>query len=408
MVNASPPRGPTRSIALQRLWYYPVVIIVGMVLWSIVWGMHVEMIPDGAGNNVIGRTGALIILDILLGLISISVLPLRHRAPLTIAITTVAMLTLSASAIGAAVLAVVHTAVVGTRFGLLILGAVWMFALLGNEALVFLAIATEINTAEGIIGIFAGLLLYMVLVSIGRYRRAREETFALLRERAESAEQQRERDLEAVKKAERLRIAREMHDVLAHRITLVSMHSGALTYREDLPREKVTEAAQIIRDNAGLALHELRELLGVLREDNETGSHPPQPTLAQLPLLLSEARAAGAPVHTEFDGIEAIDEQPATDGLETSSSRTAYRIVQEALTNARKHAPGQPIRLRIAQETDRLVIETQNRVPSPARNAATPGMGLIGLTERVELAGGNINFQQSVDKFVLRAWIPWT
>lgn len=400
-VRAAPSR------ALRRMWPYAVVILTGAVLWIFVWGTHLQSVPDSASDATVVLTGTLMLLDVILGIIAVSILPLRHRAPLAIAILIAAMLTLSASASGVAVLAVVHIAIVGTRLGLIIVGGVWTLALLGNDALIASALGTGTNTTETAVSTAAGLLLYVVLVAIGRYRRARSETLRLLRERADNAEREREREVKAAKESERVRIAREMHDVLAHRISLVSMHAGALTYREDLPREKVTEAAQVIQQSAALALKELRELLGVLRDTQHDEPHMPQPTLAQLAVLLAESRAAGSVIDLQITGIDAPDEQPRTEGLDPLRSRTAYRIVQEALTNARKHAPGQPVHLRIGRENDRLMIETRNRIPLDSQPTVLSGMGLVGLTERVHLAGGTLTSGPAAGEFVLTAWIPW-
>ena len=217
--------------------------------------------------------------------------------------------------------------------------------------------------------------------------------------------------MRAAREAERLRIAREMHDVLAHRMSLVSMHAGALAYREDLPREAVVRAAHVIQDTTGVALRELRELLGVLREEGEDDDaqlRAPQPTLERLPALLAEARASGTPVAVRFEGIDAEEESPRVEGLEASRSRTVYRIVQEALTNARKHAPGQRLDLRIARGEGRLSIEARNRLPLAPPAAPSSGMGLVGLAERVRLAGRDPVFERDAERFALRAWVPWT
>jgi signal transduction histidine kinase len=412
-MTGSPPAGHTapRS-ALRRAWPYAVVLMTGAVLWFLVWGFRLPELSAEVDDDVVGLTGALMLIDLLAGAASVLVLPLRRRAPLAAAIPATVMTTVSSAALAAAVLAVVRAARAGIgRGGLAVLGAVWTAAVFGNEALAAPAVGTVSGPVEvGVLGLVA-LLFYLILVGIGRYRRSRAEALELLRERAEHAEQRRERAVRDAREAERLRIAREMHDVLAHRMSLVSMHAGALTYREDLPREAVARAAHVIQDTTGVALRELRELLGVLREEGEDDAarpRAPQPTLERLPALLAEARASGTPVAVRFEGIEAEEESPRVEGLEASRSRTAYRIAQEALTNVRKHAPGQRLDLRIARGEGRLTVEARNRLPPAPPAAPSSGMGLVGLAERVRLAGGDAASECGVEQFVLRAWVPWT
>lgn len=390
------------------MWPYAVVIPTGALLWLIVWGAHLQMIPTNASDDTIGLTGALMLLDVIFGVVAIVILPLRQRAPLMVALVASATLIASASAIGAAVVAVVHLAIVGTRTGLILCGAVWTLAILGNGALVFPALGTNTNTAEALVVLLVGVLFYAVLVAIGRYRRARTETVTLLRERAEHTEAERERDVKTAQEAERLRIAREMHDVLAHRISLVSMHAGALTYREDLPREKITEAAHIIQESTALALTELRGLLGVLRDTDERDPRGPQPTLEHLPILLAETRAAGVTIEVEYSGIDTADGQLITVGLSEATARAGYRIVQEALTNARKHAPGETVHLRLEHSGEHLLITSRNRLPrEPVESTGSSSMGLVGLTERAQLAGGTVTTGEHSGEFVLEGRLPW-
>ena len=238
------------------------------------------------------------------------------------------------------------------------------------------------------------LLLYtVVLVAIGMYTGARRELIASKLAQAEREQQLRVAQGQA---AERQRIAREMHDVLAHRISLVSMYSGALAYRDDLNPGQTHEIAETIRENANLALTELRGVLGSLR--GEDGDRP-QPTLADLPGLIADNRAAG--LRIEFSGV-------ALKGLSPAVSRHAYRIVQEGLTNARKHAPGTKVEVRLSGDPDSgLRIELRN--PVNGRGAAVPGggYGLLGLAERTGLVGGWIEHGIRDEVFQLEAWMPW-
>lgn len=241
------------------------------------------------------------------------------------------------------------------------------------------------------------LLLYtVVLVAIGMYTGARRELIASMRAQVEQAKREQQLRVAQGQAAERQRIAREMHDVLAHRILLVSMYSGALAYRDDLNPEQTREIAETIRENANLALTELRGVLGSLR--GEDGDRP-QPTLADLPGLIADNRAAG--VRIEFSGV-------ALEGLSPAVSRHAYRIVQEGLTNARKHAPGAKVDVRLGGDPGSgLWIELRN--PVNGRGAVVPGggYGLLGLAERTGLVGGRIKHGIRDEVFQLEAWMPW-
>lgn len=259
------------------------------------------------------------------------------------------------------------------------------------------------------------VLLTAVLLVVGLYRAARRD---LRRERAEVAEREQAARVEDARRGERARIAREMHDVLAHRISLVSLHAGAMTYRTDLTADELRGTARVVEDNARQALVDLRDVLGLLRDPTATGggTTPPQPTLADLPDLVREAQAAGTPVELRRS-LPDLAAVPETIG------RTAYRVVQEALTNARKHAPGTAVVLEVGGAPGSwLVLQVHNRllrapVVAGARAAeptvaagAVPGagMGLIGLTERVSLAGGALEHGPTPEQeYRVSAWLPW-
>jgi signal transduction histidine kinase len=204
---------------------------------------------------------------------------------------------------------------------------------------------------------------------------------------------------------ERRKIAREMHDVLAHRLSLLATFAGAMEYRPDSSPEQLSRAAGVVRDGVHQALDELREVISLLRDDgppHSDGGHP-QPVLADVPRLVEESRDAG----TEVLLREAVDE-PAE--APPSVARTAYRVIQEGLTNARKHAAGQPVQvaLRGGPGTG-LEIDVRNALTPepPAPPGWSGGAGLVGLTERVHLAGGRLDHQAVGGEFRLHASIPW-
>jgi len=202
-----------------------------------------------------------------------------------------------------------------------------------------------------------------------------------------------------------------MHDVLAHRLSLLATYAGALEYRPDAPPERLAQAAGVVRAGVHQALEELREVITVLRDDEPADGTHPQPGLADLGRLATESRDAGTPVDV-VARISRPEELPGAVG------RTVYRLVQEGLTNARKHAPGQPVRVLLdGRPGDTLLIELTNPVaPVGSAAPAGPGVaavngsgtGLIGLTERVRLAGGELEHATSADgEFWLRARLPW-
>ena len=241
----------------------------------------------------------------------------------------------------------------------------------------------------------ASLLMAAVAIGWGLFVRARRQLVRSLRDQAE-------RIGDEARAAERRRIAGEMHDVLAHRLSLLSVHAGALEFNPDAPAEEVAEAAGVIRENARAALTELRGVIGVLREDGgEALTQPPQPTLADLGALVEQSRAAGMRITAQIELGDAV--------LRADLGRTAYRIIQEGLTNARKHAPGAAVTLTVAATRGELRIEIRSLAPVAVAAALLPGSGtgLIGLSERVTLAGGELEHGLDGEgAFVLRARLP--
>ena len=250
--------------------------------------------------------------------------------------------------------------------------------------------------------------VFAAIVGWGAMARARRAVIESLRERAQRAEADQARRAADARRAERARIAREMHDVLAHRLSLLATFAGALEYHPDAPPEQLARAATEIRTGAHQALEELREVIGVLRDNTADGTagartERPQPTLTDLAHLIEESRDAGMSVHID-DGLTGA-------AVPAGIGRTAYRVVQEALTNARKHAGRQPVRIALSGVPGgHLVIDVRNPVPgTPSAPPAAPGSGsgIIGLTERVGLAGGHLDHGVTAGEFRLRASLPW-
>jgi signal transduction histidine kinase len=252
------------------------------------------------------------------------------------------------------------------------------------------------------------LMLVVVVVMFavtgwGMFIRARRQLLASLRWRAERAERGREEHARHARNAERQRIAREMHDVLAHRLSLLSLQAGALEVTPLASEDSaVAEAAAAVRATTHQALQELRAIVRVLRDDDEPGTAPPQPVAADLPALVAEASAATS-VNADWSGVE-LAQVPADTG------RTLYRIVQEGLTNARKHAPGSAVDVTVGGAPDcglSVTVTSWLPVDRPAPGDG-PGAGLIGLRERAVLAGGHVDAAVTGDdRFRLSGWLPW-
>jgi signal transduction histidine kinase len=250
---------------------------------------------------------------------------------------------------------------------------------------------------------FGLVLLTAAVVGWGMFVRSKRQLLLSLRDRARRAETEARLRAEQAQRLAREAIAREMHDVLAHRLTLLSVHAGALEFRPDAPREEIGRAAGVIRESAHEALQDLREIIGVLRagEPDETGR--PQPTLGALEALVTESRAAGMKVTLD---------QRVTDpaAVPASVGRTAYRIAQEGLTNARKHAPGTEVTVTVTGAPGEGLEVTVRNPPPQGEVPHVPGsgQGLIGLTERATLAGGRLGHGRVEDGgFEVRAWLPW-
>ena len=193
--------------------------------------------------------------------------------------------------------------------------------------------------------------LHVSVVAIAMLIRSQRQLVSSWAERARQAEEGQRLRVEQARYAERERIAREMHDVLAHRLSLLAVHAGALEVRRGAETAE-REAAAVIRRCAYDALEDLRLVIGMVRAPEGTAADRPPPTLGDIPALVAESRAAGAQIGLEWDG---------GDGVPEPVGRHAYRIVQEALTNARKHAPGAPVRVAISGCADRgLDVQVAN------------------------------------------------
>jgi signal transduction histidine kinase len=353
-------------------------------------------LPSAMTSTRHGLHGPLLVIDAIGAALACVALWWRRRWPLGVGLAAVAIQIVSPAA-GVAVAVALYSVAAYRRWQLAFLVAAVQVALLP------LAHAIEPQSTSLAVYYLGGTLGPAVLVAWGMFRRTRRQA---QRERARRVDAQEQLRTEQVRYAERTRIAREMHDVLAHRISLLSLHAGALEFRPDAPPDEVARAAAVIRASAHQALEDLRTVIGVLRDGPDApGPEPPQPTLAALPGLLEESRAAGMRIRAEV-GLPDLAAVPDAIG------RHALRIVQEALTNARKHATAVPVELRLDGAQGRgLTIQVRN--PVPALATAEPkipgtGAGLLGLTERATLSGGRLEHgPDEHGQFRLHAWLPW-
>jgi signal transduction histidine kinase len=335
---------------------------------------------------------SLALIDVALGMTGLMLMRWRRRWPWQIALATALLTVFSTTATGPAQVAYVSLAthrrwrqLVPVAFvSWLCLAAYATWRGLSQASLV------SVVTSTAVLG---GLTLFALYLR-GRRDLATSERAAIV-----AAERAQLHRIEQAKLAERVRIAHEMHDVLAHRISLLSMLAGGLAYRTDLTADESREIALAIQDNAHQSLNELRSVLRTLSRDEEPAA--PQPNLAHLDALFEEVRAAGQQVEVE-------DTIACRELLPTQTGRHAYRIVQEAMTNARKHAPGTPVTAELGgRPGDGLRIRVSN--PAPVGGSAGPGarLGLVGLGERTRMAGGELDHAVRHGRFVLDARLPW-
>jgi signal transduction histidine kinase len=367
--------------------------IADCALFAVAVGLGSVSLDSSAQH---GLDGPLLVLDAIGGVALCLALWWRRRWPFALGLISLPLLAVSSFG-GPAGLIILFTVAAYRRWQLAFLVAALQLALLPVQRA-----AHHQGDSRTSYYLF-GTLGTAAIVVWGMFLRGRRQGQREGQRRAQAEEQLR---IEKIRHAERTRIAREMHDVLAHRISLLSLHAGALEFRPEAPPEEVARAAAVIRASAHQALEDLRAVIGLLRDGTDSEApQPPQPTLAALPALLEESRAAGMRLYAD---VRVADLAAVPDSV----GRHALRIVQEALTNARKHAASAAVDLRIEGAPGQgLAIEVRNPVPVLAageHEIPGSGTGLVGLAERVTLSGGHL--EHGLDghgTFQLRAWLPW-
>ncbi len=380
---------PTPEQYQPRLtpWGHAWRLVICLVLSGVVW--------SGAVADQWQLAPVLFWLDLVVGVAAYVLMFYRRRWPLPVALVTSAMSLVSGLAAGPATLASISLATRQEFRKVVLVGVVGIVAAQGyadwqadGTEPVWLTFGFNVAITIGMMG-------------WGMYIGSRRQLLWTLRARAERAESEQEARVAQARTNERSRIAREMHDVLAHRISQISVLAGALGFREDLTPAEMRDGAQLVQARSHEALEDLRAVLGVLRDDR-TGEalDRPQPTYADLPGLVSEARDAGLTV--DFEDRVASADVPEVLG------RTVYRIVQEGMTNAHKHAPGSRLSVCLTGSPGAgLEVLLRNPVGFAHSLAPGSGLGLIGLSERADLHGGRLDYHREGATWVLRGWIPW-
>src|SRR5215468_11604887 len=278
--------------------------------------------------------------------------------------------------------------IAGVGIGVLSIVWLWLFA------------AADIKPGSGALGwVFFRIGASVMSAALGESVRSRRVIAAEAQERAERAEQTREEEARARVDAERLRIAREVHDTVAHAIAIINVQSGVTAHVLDKRPEQAREALRAIEQTSSRALREMRAILGVLRDD--TDGRVPHPSLGQIDELTAKARDAGLDVT-----LEAIS---PTTPLPSAVGSAAYRILQESITNVIRHVgptrvtvalnPGiDVLEIRVTDEGRRAAPGEDPAGPHlpaqhPAGNgsSAKPGRGILGMRERCQLLGGELD-----------------
>jgi signal transduction histidine kinase len=268
--------------------------------------------------------------------------------------------------------------------------------LLAAYAAAAVAVANDASAGVSEWAFFMGIGTLAWITGIGLRRRT--EHAAALEERAALLEKRRAEAARTAVAEERARIARELHDVVAHSVSVMTVQASGVRRLLRPEQEREREALEVVERTGREALAEMRRLLGVLRDSGDSAALAPQPGLDQLDRLLEQVRASGLPVELSVEG----EPRPLAAGVDLS----AYRIVQEALTNTRRHAVDASASVRLRYGRDRLELEIANdgRAAAPGDGA---GHGLHGMRERAEVCGGTLEAGPRPEGgFAVRATLP--
>jgi signal transduction histidine kinase len=337
--------------------------------------------------QVIGGAGAPSPASITLAVIAGGAIVLRRKAPLAVLATTlaagVAVVALGDEPSGVSVLIALYTtaAICERRVSLVALAPT--LAVIGVLSVATADVEGRETSALG--GALIASVLTIGVWGLGAYAQTRRRYLGELQARAAAAEREREQLARIAVHEERASIARELHDIVAHSVSVMLVGvRGARDVLGTSPDTADDTLARVERSGEQ-SLTELRRILALLREPEQSADSHPQPSLAELSALVTDYREAGLPVRLQVIG----EPMPLPSGVELS----VYRIVQEALTNALKHADPTDVTVTLAFRDGRLELEVVDDGP-PARGTATTGQGIVGMRERVALLGGRLETGQ--------------
>lgn len=328
----------------------------------------------------------------LLFAVSVAALLVRSRWPLAVTVVT-----------GAACAGWALYGHIGELLNLPVMVALYAVAVQGDRRRT-LRTAVVAGLASGVVSVIAGkdvaqpqgaplleMLWPLVPLLLGEVVRGRRELMKEYADRAERAEADREREARRKVDQERVRIARELHDVVAHTVSAMTVQAGLALDALDSRPEVARTAMRQVRTSGKEAVRELRATVGVLREGRRTPSVDPAPRLAQLDELVEGVRSTNLQVSLHTDTHAHTDTGADTGGRELPQlvELAAYRIVQEALTNVIKHADARHVAVSVAVTGGRLAVEVTDDGPATATGPGE-GYGLIGMRERATAVGGNL------------------
>ena len=255
-------------------------------------------------------------------------------------------------------------------------------------------------SAPGKLGFFSGIILPAVVVLVvGLVRSNQKERTIALQAQAELTHEEMATRENFARQEERDRIARDMHDTLSHRLSMIAVYAGGLAYRKDLDPEETRKSARTIRDEAEAAVGDLREALHSLRSE---GRIDPREGVES---LVERSRQAGMKVEVRYQqgaGPQSLAE------LSTMAGHALNRAVQEGLTNARKHAPGKPVTITIVALADALLITMSNPVAPAGKKGSgnSGGYGIVGMRERASVVGGSLQVKDEEESFSWTLRLP--
>ena len=367
--------------------------VTDALLGLLVAGMSIVMVVVGPGPDKDPRT--LTVPDVLVALLAVALIAARRRWPMAIlAIATAGAVVVIVTDLPNAVLLVATYVALFTVALRADRRTAWIA---GGCTAALLFLASALFSANGwaepeTFGLLAWTGLF---VAIGDGLRNRRAYVAAIEERARRAEQTRDEEGRRRVVEERLRIARELHDVVAHHIAMINVQAGVAAHVLRQQPEQAEEALGHVRKAARTVLDEISTLLGVLRREDDPIESEPTRGLGRLSGLLDSLAAAGLHVEHRQEG--------SARELSAAVDLAAYRIVQESLTNAQKHGDDPAVRLLLAYTPEGLRILISN---SAASDDDGEGHGLVGMRERASAVGGTLQTGHTDGRFVVRAFLP--